>query len=405
MDTPPPKAVQAALRKTTEALALELAQPGEAAPDWSSFEWLIARAVVAMHGVSPLLSDALRWEGPPGWRDFLLDQKAQTQARHARIQELLQRIDSRACSDGICMVALKGAELHARGLYAPGERPMADVDLLVRHADTGRATQMIEALGFHESFSTWKHRVFVPLDDRAPAGLGEHAGNYVKIELHERLREALPVDTEDITGSVFPARGQPGLNPYPSRTALMLHLLLHAAGAMVFRALRLLHLHDLALLSARMTDEDWRELLMHRGSARGPWWALPPLALTARYYQGAVPTHVSAALAPNCPPLLRSITRRRTLSDVSLSHLWIDAFPGIEWSQSPLQMTRYVMSRVRPSKETLAMRGQLVRTQIAASLSRWDHLSQGRRMLVWLTSRPARAETMHPVRMALAQAQ
>lgn len=51
------------------------------------------------------------------------------------------------------------------------------------------------------------------------------------------------------------------------------------------------------------------------------------------------------------------------------------------------------------------MRGQLVRTQIAASLSRWDHLSQGRRMLVWLTSRPARAETMHPVRMALAQAQ
>lgn len=48
---PPPKALQAALRETTERLANELAEPTDTAPDWSGFEWNIARAVAAMHGV------------------------------------------------------------------------------------------------------------------------------------------------------------------------------------------------------------------------------------------------------------------------------------------------------------------------------------------------------------------
>src|SRR5438105_206113 len=130
IDVPPAKAVQAALRKTTETLARELAGPTDRAPDWSDFEWLVVRAVAAMHGVSPLLSGVLRWRGPAGWNEFLRDQRAHTSARHPRIMELLRLIDARARDDGIAVVALKGAELHACGLYVPGERPMADVDLL-----------------------------------------------------------------------------------------------------------------------------------------------------------------------------------------------------------------------------------------------------------------------------------
>ena len=140
-DLPPPKALQDALRKTTETLAHELAQPSDSAPEWSDFEWQIARAAAAIHGVSPLLSGALRWQGPAEWRQFLVQQKAQTAARHARIEELLRLIDTSAGAEGVCAVALKGAELHAMGLYAPGERPMADVDLLVRAADKERTTR------------------------------------------------------------------------------------------------------------------------------------------------------------------------------------------------------------------------------------------------------------------------
>ena len=50
------------------------------------------------------------------------------------------------------------------------------------------------------------------------------------------------------------------------------------------------------------------------------------------------------------------------------------------------------------------LRQELVRTHLVSGASQWKRLSQARRMLRWLTSRPARSETMHPVLMALAQA-
>jgi hypothetical protein len=405
IDLPHATAVEAALRTTTEALARELAQPTQRAPDWSDFEWLVARAVAAMHGVSPLLSDTLRWRGPEGWSGFLQEQKAQTVARHPRIMELLRHIDARARDYGIAVVALKGAELHSSGLYAPGQRPMADVDLLVQGKDLNCAARMLESLGFHESLSTWRDRVFIPEATQAPRGLGEHADNYLKVELHDRIQEALPVDIVDVSGRVFPSRAHTGLNPYPSRASLMVHLVLHAAGAMVSRTLRLLHLNDLALLSSRMTDADWNEVLEHGASGREHWWALPPLQLASRYYAGTVPTRVLAALADECPPMLGMIARRRTLSDVSLSSVWIQAFPGIEWSRSLSETARYIMRRVAPSTEQLELRRGLAKTEVAPSASQWHHLPQRRRMLRWLTSRQPRADTMHAVRMALAQAQ
>jgi hypothetical protein len=403
-DSPPPRALQAALRKTTEALAHELAQPTESAPEWSDFEWRIARAVTAIHGVSPLLSRALRWQGPADWNEFLVQQKVQTATRHVRIEELLRLIDRHACVEGICVVALKGAELHAMGLYVPGERPMADVDLLVRGADKEPARRMLESLGFHESFSIRRHSVFTRRDYAVTPSLGEHADNGLKIELHERIREALPLDTADVSEWVFPTQPHPGLNPYPSRASLMSHLLLHAAGAMADRTLRLLHLHDLALLSSHMTDGDWDDVLRQRATDHGYRWALPPLHLTARYYNHVVPPRVLTSLTAECPRLLRAILPSLTLSDVSLSRLRIEAFPGIEWSQSVSEMARYIVNRVRPSGETLALRKQMARTQIAESESPWHRMSQSRRVLRWVISRPPRAYTMLAVRMALGRA-
>ena len=133
--SPPPAVVQAALFKITETLAGELARPTDSTPDWSDFEWSIAKAVAAMHGVSPLLSTSLRWRGPAGWVNFLEEQRVHTANRHARIGELLRRLDQSTQEEGIAAMALKGAALHALGLYTAGERPMADLDLLVRPRD------------------------------------------------------------------------------------------------------------------------------------------------------------------------------------------------------------------------------------------------------------------------------
>jgi hypothetical protein len=398
-----PRALQAALRKITETLASELACPTQGSPDWSDFEWLIARAVAAMHGVSPLLSRALHWPGPAGWVDFLEEQRAHTSRRHARIDELLLKIDRLTRKQGVAAMALKGAALHSVGLYAGGERPMADVDLLVRPQDAERTARLIQSLGFHESRTNWKERVFTPADDRAAASLGEHADNNIKIELHERIREGLPRQIADVSELIFPSRPQPGLNAYPSRAALMIHLLLHAAGSTVIQSLRLIQLHDVALLARRMEAADWNEVLEYRSKQR-LWWALPPLQLTARYYSSTVPVCILRALKLDCPWHLERIYRERKLSDVSYSHLWVDAFPGIEWSRSVPEMLKYTVSRVRPSAKHIALRDMDAKTEGWASSDEWSRLSQSRRILRWVTSRPTRPVTMHVVRAALAHA-
>lgn len=403
IDLPPLRALQESLRRITERLAGELAKPTEAVPDWSPMEWRLARAVAAMHCVSPLLAKSLRWEGPPEWRAFLLTQQAHVAARHLRIQELLSQIDAHCHAQRIAAVALKGAALHALGFYRGGERPMADIDLLVQPADAQRARQTLQSLGFSESLVNWRHGVFVPEVRAVHASIGEHEQNYLKIELHTRIAEILPLRITDVTDSVYPRAPHAGLNAYPSTAALMTHLLIHAAGAMAYRALRLVHLHDIALVSARMSGADWDELAKRAGPANKPWWALPPLQLTARYYPEAISTDVLAAISDHCPRTLRHLVRHQSLSDVSLSYPWIDAFPGIGWSRSVAEILEHIRRRIWPDDEALAVRKFRMETDVAVAQTQWCRLSQGQRLLRWMTSRPLRAETLYPVRMALAQ--
>jgi hypothetical protein len=402
---PPPTAFQGTLRRITETLARELACSTQLAPDWSDFEWIIARAVAAMHGVSPLLSKTLRWEGPASWMTFLEEQRIHTATRHIRIAELLQRIDERGRADGIAAVALKGAALHAIGLYAIGERPMADIDLLVQPKDAERMARLLESLGFYQACASWKERVFTPMVERAVSGLGEHSNNNVKIELHERICEKLPWRITDVTDCVFPTQAHPGVNAYPSTASLMIHLLLHAAGAMAFQALRLLQLHDLAQLSSRMTEADWDEVLAHSRRGGRLWWAFPPLNLASRYFSSRIPSRVLAALADDCPFVLGMVSRRSTLYEVSYSYPCVDAFPGVEWAQSIREVLEYAVSRVRPGAEHVALREQAAKSQAWASQSEWARLSQGRRIVRWVTSRPPRAVTMHAVSAAHRYAQ
>jgi hypothetical protein len=402
-EIPEPVALEGILCKITEVLAKELACPTHVAPDWSEFEWIVARAVAAMHGVSPLLSRALCWKGPAGWTGFLAEQRAHTAKRHVRIDDLLLRLDQRAREAGISAVALKGVALHAFGIYQTGDRPMADVDLLVRPADAHRTVKMLESLGYAESYKTWKECVFTRVDEQEPAALGEHSNNGIKIELHERICEKLPLRITDVSQHVFPPQPQPGLNAYPSKASLMIHLLLHAAGAMAFQSLRLLHLHDFARLSRQMTQEDWEGVLKAGERGERPWWAFPPLHLTSRYFPSKIPAGVLTALAEECPYLLERTSRRRTLYDVSHSYLWVDAFPGIEWSQSLREALGYVASRVRPSANHIAFRAHVAKTEAWVPESPWLHLSQNQRILRWITSRPTRPAAMHAVRTALAQ--
>ena len=400
---PPMRELQSALRRITETLARELARPTGTVPAWSDRDWTLARAVAATHGVAPLLWSNLRWRGPEEWMSFLEQQASHTRRRHARILELLRLLDRRCAEDGIAATALKGAALHTMGLYRAGERPMADIDVLVRPVDAERTAAMLRSIGFKESSRNWKEREFTPQSNGVPAALGEHADNHIKIELHERISEKLPFRITAVTERIFPAMPCAGLNEYPSRAALMLHLLFHAAGAMAQRSLRLLHLHDLALLASRLEAPEWEEVF--ESGASGPlWWALPPLRLTARYYEFRIPAVVLARASQDCPRVLTKLTAAHTLTDVSYSRLRVDAFPGIEWSESAPLAVKYVWNRFRPTPEHIAWRASASSTGWAAG-SEWSTMSQGRRILRWLGSRPVRPVAMHAVRAAFSARQ
>jgi len=399
---PPLKIVRHGLRNTTEALALELASPGQAMPAWSDLEWRLASAAAAAHGVGPLLGQCSAWP-KPAWRQFLSSQREHVEQRHRRIAALLERIDTAARAAELPIIPLKGSALHALGLYVPGDRPMADIDLLVRESDAEAVTDLLQHLGYVASFVQWKHRVFKPATGSPVAGLGEHRDTPINIELHTRIQERLPIRAVDITDRIYlryPRAPQPGLNPYPSLGALMSHLLLHVAGNICGRSLRLLHLNDIALLAQRMSTADWNALWDGRAN-NSPWWALPPLRLVARYYPQAIPADVLARLEPACPAWLRAVSRRQTLTEVSCSELWLHGLAGIEWSRSLRDIRRYLRHRVRPSDEAIRERADMVRTQFWLQGQGWVRLPLHRRILTWLTQPVPRMDTLYVVRAAL----
>jgi len=402
---PPLPKVAAALREVTEILARELVVPTDQPPDWDDFEWRIAQAVASMQGVSSLLCTGLRWKGPASWRRFLEEQRDHVTGRHRKIAQLLDRLDSQARREGIALVALKGAALHSSGIYEPGERPMADVDLLARDNDVQGTTRLLKACGFEVTFTTWRNQLFESRSGRVSivAGLGENIDNPIKVELHTSIRERLPISETDITQFIFPHAPQAGLNPYRSAASLMMHLLLHAAGNMRAHALRLIQLHDIARLAERFGPRDWEELLTARPTGQSLWWAVPPMMLTARYYPAAVPAFVIARLLEDCPWLLARFARQQRLADVSWSNIRVHALPGIEWSRTPQEALRFVISRIWPSRDDRFELRHFAADHPGASEIPWYGISQGGRILRWVFSRPPRVQTLLSVRAALAR--
>jgi hypothetical protein len=183
----------------------------------------------------------------------------------------------------------------------------------------------------------------------------------------------------------------------------MSHLLLHAAGNICGRSLRLLHLNDIALLAAEMSVSDW-EVLWDKHALDAPWWALPPLRLVARYFRDAIPEAVLARVERDCPPLLRTISRGQTLTQVSCSELWLHALAGIEWSRSIGDVGRYIGNRIRPPEEAIKERADMVRTQFWLQGQSWVRQNHIRRVLTWLTRPVPRMDTMYVVRAALVSA-
>jgi hypothetical protein len=402
---PPLAKIAAALSKTTELLARELTDPTPEPPPWTELEWRVARVAAAIHGISVLLLDGLRWNSPESFRQFLIEQREHAIGRHLRIMQLRDAIDEEARRRGLALVALKGAALYARGLYAAGQRPMADIDLLVRPDAPEATARLLEKFGYEVDYTHRREQAFRPVGSTIPPAdsLGEHIEYPIKVEVHTRIAELLPAAETEITPLLFPANARAGLNDYPSAASLMMHLCLHAAGNMRARALRLVQLHDIALLASRFGAQDWEELLAPHSEEQGPWWAFAPMMLTSRYYPAAIPARVLARLGTHCPSLLKRHTQRRGLVGTSWANIYVEAFPGVEWSRTPGEALRFMKSRIWPSRHALSELSEGAARIPGGSAVPWYELSHGKRILRWVFSRPPRVQTLLCVRAALSQ--
>jgi hypothetical protein len=397
---PPLGALGRILRDVTERLARELESPSCVAPPWNELEWAIARAVATMQGISALLLHGTRWDAPAPWQAFLREQEGHLRLREQRTIELLQALDAALRAADCSAVMLKGASLLRRGLYLPGERPMSDIDVLVDAAAADRVAGTICACGFVEKHSMRRHRVFYFAGETVPHAMGDHVANPFKVELHRRIAEPLPASVVDITDTLRPAP-EPGLVDYPSAGALALHLVIHAAGNMRARALRLIQLCDLARLAPQMSAADWQVVLADtRGAPR--WWIAPPLLLTARYFPAAIPVAVLDAARAACPRRLRRASERAILYDVSWSRIDIQALAGSEWARTPLEWLRLVRARVLPERGALDDLATACAALPWMAHDRWYEVSHLRRIVRWTFSRPPRVQTLSCVRAALA---
>jgi hypothetical protein len=395
--------IAAALRVTTERLAHEITHPHDTAPAWNPFEWDIARAAAAMQGVSVLLANTLRWQGPASWEDFLAEQRQQCAHRDERIGGLLEQIDAVSRSRGIAVVALKGSALREfRMQRTPGERPMGDIDLLVRPHQLDKLGHALISIGYEFLYTSRRHTAFHPATAPLARGFAEHALNPIPIELHTVVAEPLPVNVVDITGSLWPAAPASGVNRYSSNGALLSHLLLHCAGNMRAHALRLSQLRDIAQLVSRMTCEDWNLFVDRNGLRQEYWWIYPPLRLAARYFPDDIPGTILQTARRRCPPLLRRAADGYRLTAVSWSNLRINAFPGIEWSRSPLEALRFAKTRISPGKAALGELDSAQKVMPGLRTIPWYGQRHLTRIIRWLFTRPPRVQTMRSVLDALA---
>jgi len=314
---------------------------------------------------------------------------------------LLAELDRRAKEAGLTLLGMKGSALLQLDLYAPGERPMSDVDLLVRPGDADAADRLIVAAGYARGVSQPRHVAYEPQGQSAERAFGEHAGNPVKIELHPAVLEPLPRHEIDVTAQLLRAGAAPGLVGYPSLAALMRHLLLHAAGNLCNCCVRLIQLHDIALLAARLDAAAWDEALAPASDGRPAWWAVPPLRLAQRLFPGPVPVTAAQQRAEAaCPPGLRGKTH--SLVDVSLSRLAIPMLPGIEWSRDVAEAWALARRRLHPGREALAVTEQVVRSQHALAGAAWSHRPRWLKALSFLLGAPPRVQTLYSLHRALA---
>jgi hypothetical protein len=287
-----------------------------------------ARWALQVHGIAPLLHETLSAAGaeealPPPIRRYLAEQHRLSSLKmEAQLADLDELLCAFQAAD-IAVMPLKGALLTRRFYARPGLRPSADIDLLIR--DERAALALLQRLRYAPTGRSPRHTTLARPEHAGPVVSyeGEHPANPRDLDLHTRIGMRFWSMRLDITERAWraatsqPWGGGRAQAQIMDDATLLLHLALHASEDMIARRLRLLQLHDIALVAPRLTPADWSaliELVRAQGEER---LLFAPLALTARLFEG-VPGEVLGPLARGTPGALRARIEAASIDSLSL---------------------------------------------------------------------------------------
>ena len=230
----------------------------------------------------------------------------QLSSLHDRLVKLLALY----AAHDIDVLLLKGAGLAHSAYARPNERPMGDIDLLVRKDTASRAWELALANGWARRGDVPEERSYAEHQHLSP--LEDADGLQIGLELHTALftRQApFRVPPEQLWEGArrLTIGGQPAYVPSPENQ--LLHAALHFAWSheMTFGAFRTLRDVERILAASPI---DWPTMVRKHARRAARRAATGPCGWRAIWQEWTVPPEVLAQLAPRLPErVLRALTR------------------------------------------------------------------------------------------------
>lgn len=264
-----------------EVLAGWLRDPGPTDPNLDDDGWKLLLIAARVHGVGPRLASLLlgaAWVPVEvaSWIELEVDlNRKRIDLLRSEGAEILNIAGNRR----IDVLPLKGLALAARSPKHVEQRPMADLDLLVRPAHAAALDEILVELGYRRMVSKAKHDEYLsPNGRRVSSRDHEHPDNPRPVEVHLRCGESFARTRCDLTDETWSSARPVTMGGIevraPSVEAIWTHLLLHTAWQWCFGGGRMVQLLDLVELlpliddpTTVITDIDPRIALLALGPA------------------------------------------------------------------------------------------------------------------------------------------
>ena len=275
----------------------------------SGLDWACFLDLARRHNLLPLAYERLRGiDGdpvPPEVMAHLQGSFYTNALRNARLQAELAEAITALQAAGIEPIVLKGGALASTVYASPGQRPMTDLDLLVRPGEMEPAGSVLSSLGYHLSGGLPARMVL--FQQRFGGGLEwlrEQDGQLTRLDLQHDLvgvdlcRHAFAVEP----GALWAAARPLDLDEVQALQLLaedtLIHLCLHPALHHGYASPLIGYVDIDRLVTAEASDEFWGRLVARAGQVQARTAVYHALRCAQDLLGTPVPADVLVALAP-----------------------------------------------------------------------------------------------------------